>query len=99
MDIRVKEPLYIIHQGQEYTVRPGTVGVERNRVIFFYDVTRTAAVGYSRDYCLENPQTFQVARTLADREVPIRDVAKVIEKFPHLAEPAMRMLLDEINSL
>lgn len=99
MDIRVKEPLYILHQGQEYTVRPGTVGVERNKVIFFYDVTRTAAVGYSREYCLENPQTFQVSRTLSDKEVSVKDVARIVENFPHLSEPAIRILIEQINSL
>lgn len=99
MDIRVKEPLYITQEGKEYIVRPGTVGVEKNKVVFFYDVTRTAAVGFSRDYCIENPKTFEVSRTLSDKEVSVRDVARIIERFPHLSEPAIRVLLDEINSL
>lgn len=81
MDIRVKEPLYILSQGQEYVVRPGTVGVEKNRVVFFYDTTRTSAVGFSRDYCIENPQTFQVAKTLSDREISQRDVLKILDGY------------------
>lgn len=80
MDIRVREPLYVLCQGQEYSIRPGTVGVERNKVVFFHDVTRAAAVGFSREFCLENPQTFQVSRTLTDKEVPLRDVLKVIDE-------------------
>lgn len=79
MEIRVKEPLYILYQGQEYVVRPGTVGVEKNKVVYFYDVTRTAAAGYSRDYCLENPQTFAVSRTLTDKEVSMNDVIRVLK--------------------
>ncbi len=99
MDIRIKEPLYIVQQGQEYTVRPGTVGVERNRVVFFYDVTRTAAVGFSRDFCLENPQTFQVSRTLEDKELSFKDVARVIENFPALEKPALDALMSIIKTL
>lgn len=81
MDIRVKEPLYILNRNQEYVVRPGTVGVERNRVVFFYDNTRTVAVGFSRDHCMENPQTFQVSRTLSDREVSQKDVLRILDEY------------------
>lgn len=79
MDIRIKEPLYLISEGTEYIVRQGTVGVERNKVVFFYDNTRTNAVGFSRDFCIENPQMFQIAKTLADKEVSLRDVLKVLD--------------------
>ena len=81
MDIRIKEPLYICHNGQDYIVRQGTVGVERKKVVYFYDVTRTVAVGYSRDFCLETPTLFQVSRNITDREVPIRDVLKAVESL------------------
>lgn len=80
MDIRIKEPLYILNHGCEYVVRAGTVGVEKNRVLFFYDNTRIAAVGFSREFCLENPQTFQVAETLTDKEVSLRDVLRAIDE-------------------
>ena len=81
MDIRVKESLYILIDNKEYVVRQGTVGVEKNRVVFFYDNTRTYAVGFSRDYCLENPQTFQVAKTLTDKEISQRDVFKILDEY------------------
>ena len=98
MDIRIKEPLYIISQNQEHVVRAGTVGVERNRVVFFYDTTRTSAVGFSRDYCLENPQTFQVSRTLSDKEVPVRDVLKVIDGYS-AKEYSLTEMCERIKSL
>lgn len=81
MDIRVKEPFYILSNNKEYVVRPGTVGVEKNRVVFFYDTTRTSAIGFSRDYCIENPQTFQVAKTLSDKEISQRDVFKILDEY------------------
>ena len=99
MDIRVVEPLYIRSQGQEYIVRPGTIGVDKNRVIFFYDVTRTASVGFSRDFCLENPQLFKVARTLSDKEVSIRDVLKMAEQASYLSSEQLSHLLDDIKNL
>lgn len=80
MDIRIREPLYLLHSGQEYIVREGTVGVEKNKVVFFFDVTKTSAVGFSRDFCLENTQMFQVSRTLSDKDVSVRDVLKVIDE-------------------
>ena len=49
MDIKLKEPLYILSNGKEYIVRQGTVGVEKNRIVFFYDATKTSAIGFSRD--------------------------------------------------
>lgn len=98
MDIRVKEPLYIFCQGQEYVVRPGTVGVERNKVVFFYDVTKTAATGFSREYCLENPQTFQVSRTLSDKELSRKDVIKAIEESS-LSSFDKKNITELINSL
>lgn len=82
MDIKVKEAIHVLHQGQEYIIRPGTIGVERNRIVFFHDVTRTTAVGYSREYCLENPQTFSISRTLSDKEVSVNDVLKVVRELP-----------------
>ena len=81
MDIRIKEPLYILNRGQEYVVRPVTIGIEKNRVVFFYDTTRISAVGFSRDYCMENPQTFQVAKTLSDKEVSQKDVLRILDEY------------------
>lgn len=99
MDIRVKEPLYILSRGQEYVVRPGTVGVEKNRIVFFYDVTRTASVGYPREFCLENPQMFSVARTLTDKEVYLKDVVKTLENFPRIQDNVREMLIEQLKAL
>lgn len=90
MDVKIKEPLYILGD-KEYVVRPGTTGVERNKVLFFYDGTRTTAVGFTRDFCLENPQMFQVSKTLSDKEVSIRDVLRIIDES--------NLSPDEANSL
>lgn len=80
MDIKIKESIYLLNKGQEYVVRAGTTGVERNKIVFFFDGTRTVAAGFPRDYCLENPELFQVSRTLTDKEVSVRDVLKVIDE-------------------
>lgn len=98
MDIRVKEPLYILSHGQEYVVRPGTVGVDKNKVVFFYDTTRTVATGFSRDYCVENPQTFQVSRTLTDKEVSQKDVLKILDEY-NRKECDLADVYERINSL
>lgn len=80
MDITIREPVYIVCDGQEYVVRPGTTGVEKDRVSFFYDCTRTVAVGFSRDYCLDNPKAFSVSKTILDKEVSLKDVMDAISK-------------------
>lgn len=82
MDIRIKEPMYIRSGEIEHVVRPGTVGVEHKKVIYFYDVTRTVAAGFSREFCIENPQLFQISRNLSDKEVSVRDVLKIIDEAP-----------------
>ena len=81
MDIRLKEPLYVSQNGQEYVIRQGTIGVEKSRIVHFHDVTGTVSVGFSRDFCLENPQIFQIAKTLSDREIPLRDVLEALSKL------------------
>lgn len=98
MDIKIKEPLYLAINGQQYVVRQGTNGVERNRVVYFYDITKTFAVGFSRDYCLDNPHTFQVAKTLSDKEVYVRDVLRVIDEA-NLPEQKMLAIQERIKSL
>lgn len=98
MDIKLREPLHILSNGKEYIVRQGTVGVEKNRIIFFYDTTKTAAVGFFRDYCLENPQAFQVSRTLADKEVSKRDVLKILEEY-NRRECTLEDAFTKINTL
>lgn len=80
MNIRIRETMYIRSGDVEHIVRPGTIGVEHKKVVYFYDVTRTVAAGFSRDFCLENPQIFNVSRSLSDKEVFLRDVLKVIDE-------------------
>lgn len=100
MEIRNKEPLFIIQDGKEYVVRQGTVGVERKRIVFFYDTTRTAAVGYSRDFCLDSPDLFSVSRVLTDKEVSLRDVKKVMEKhYDEFSPDVYANLLNDLDTL
>lgn len=87
MNIKVKEPLYMKANDTEYVVRPETIGVERNKVVYFYDTTKTAAVGFSRDYCLENPSLFHIQREITDKEVSMRDVMAVVRGYAHSMEP------------
>lgn len=99
MDIRIKEPLYISQNGQEYIVRPATVGVERNKLIFFYDVTKTASVGFPKEFCLETPQLFQVARTMSDKEVSLRDVILTVEKWRTTSPHSELLLIEQLKNL
>lgn len=99
MDIRVKEPLYAMQHGSQYVVRPGTVGVEKNKIVYFYDVTKTVAVGVSRDFCLENPQIFQLSKTLSDKDIPLRDIRKVIESKLGQQPTLMQEIINELESL
>ena len=92
MDIRIKEALVIKNAGSEYSVRSGTLGVEKNRIVFFYDTTKTQAVGFSREFCLENPM-FVVSRNLSDRELSLKDVLAVVEQ---VKDPIIRKELSEI---
>ena len=98
MDIRIKEPLYVLFHNQEYVVRQGTVGVEKSRIVFFYDNTRTTAVGFSREYCMENPQTFQISKTLLDKEVSQRDIFKILDEY-NRKECSLEEVYERIKSL
>ena len=82
MDIKVKESIYIQCDGHDYMIRPSTTGTERKRIVYFPDNTRTASVGFSRDFCLENPQMFSISRNITDREVSLKDAIKVLEQTP-----------------
>ena len=82
MDIKVKESIYVQCDGHEYMVRPNTTGTERKRIVYFPDNTRTTSVGFSRDFCLENPQMFSISRNITDREVSLKDTIKVLEQTP-----------------
>ena len=81
MDIRIKESLVISVKGLDYIVRSGTIGIEKKRIVYFYDNTRSVSVGFPRDVCVNTPVMFSVSRTLTDREVSIKDVLEVIEQM------------------
>ena len=98
MDIRIKESLFLRNGSQEYVVRCGSIGAEHNKVVYFYDVTKSMAVGFPRQFCIENPQMFQVSRTLSDREVSVNDVIKGLKEM-NLPADIQRMLEDKVNSL
>lgn len=98
MDIRIKEPLYINQQGKEYVVRPSTVGVEKNHIVFFHDTTKTNAVGFSKDFCIDSPQLFSISRTLTDKDVSVRDILKIIDENVSDKETLERIKM-EIKSL
>lgn len=98
MDIRIKEPLYINQQGKEYVVRPSTVGVEKNHIVFFHDTTKANAVGFAKDFCIDSPQLFSISRTLTDKDVSVRDVLKIIDENVSDKETLERIKM-EIKSL
>lgn len=98
MDIKTREPFYIVVNNWEYVVRPGTAGVEKNRVVFFHDTTKTAAIGFSRDCCIDNEKIFQISRTLLDAEVSKRDVLKILDGFSK-GDFGIKEVYEQINSL
>lgn len=98
MTFKIKESVYV-HNGQtDYIVRQGTTGVERNRVVYFYDNTKTVAVGFPREACLENPQIFQGVRSLQDKDVSLKDVINVVEESGLSKQDADR-LINNLNTL
>lgn len=100
MEVRNKEPFFISIGDKEYIVRQGTVGVEKNKIFFFYDTTRTACVGYSKEFCLNFPSLFSVSRNITDREVSIRDVNKVLDSIkPMVTSDCYSLIVNKINSL
>ena len=98
MDIRIKETLYLHNNDTDYIVRANTMGVEKNKIVYFYDVTRTISVGFPRVFCTENPQMFQVSRTLSDREISITDAVKAIKEL-RLPPGISQLIEDKLNTL
>lgn len=80
MTIKNKETFYIFADNTEHIVRQGTVGVEKHKVVYFYDVTKSTAVGFARSFCLENHNLFSVSRNIEDVEVPKKDVLEILAK-------------------
>lgn len=98
MDIRIKEGLFIHQAGGNNIIRQGTCGVEKDKVVYFYDVTKTIAVGFSRDFCLENPHIFQVSRAITDKDISMRDVLEAVDKVVTDVDQA-EQLKNIINTL
>ena len=97
MNIRIRETLNIKVGDKEHVVRAGTMGVEKSKIVYFYDTTRSCAVGFSREVCLENLQVFSVTRNIEDREVPLLDVLSEIKK---VEDPRIREgLIEAIRAI
>lgn len=82
MDITLRETLYVTSSEREHVIRQGTIGVLRNRTVFFYDTTKTIAVGVDRDFCIENKGMFSVSKNLSDSEISIKQVEEIIRSTP-----------------
>lgn len=80
MDVAVKETMYVSINGKEYVVRQETKGVQRGQVIYFYDATKTVAIGFDKNFCVNTKTMFQVARTMDEREVSIKHVLAILEQ-------------------
>ena len=98
MTIRVKDTLYGKEGGNSFIVRQGTIGVERDKIVYFYDNTKSMAIGFPRDVCLNTPALFSVQRTIEDREVSVRDVVKIVENA-RITKDVMDEITTEILSL
>lgn len=102
MNIRIKEPLYITENGQDFLIRQGASGVVRNNIVYFYDNTKTKAVGFSREFCESSPPLFQIERAIRDKEVSVKQIVQVIETMPHEDLPQkeiLRILVEKIKTL
>lgn len=102
MDVSLKETVYVSVNGQEHVVRQQTLGTLRGKVVYFYDTTRTVAVGFHKSFCIENPVMFQIQRNLSERDVPLKEVLKVIGEVSSedLRNPdTLRILAEKIKSL
>lgn len=102
MNITLRETIHISDSGVEKVVRQNTQGVLRGKTVFFYDATRTSAVGFDLDFCFENKQMFSVRREITDREVSVKEVLKIINELTpsELHNPnSLRILAEKIKSL
>lgn len=102
MKVSLRESLFISTASGEYIVRKGATGVRRSGTLFFYDNTKTVAVGFSQQDCEEDHFLFQVARTLDEPEIPMRDVVALVDRLTpeELQRPNFKEILKErLNSL
>lgn len=82
MDIRIREGIYVRNEttGAETSVRSETLGFEHKGVIWFPDVTKNLRVGFSKEFCKENKMMFQVAPTITDREISLRQALLIVQE-------------------
>ena len=102
MNIYLKESCYVkSSDGTEHIIRANTLGVGKNGIVYFYDVTKTVSLGVSRDFCIENPNMFRIQREITDREISARDVVRMVREFtqPLLEPVVVEDLIEKIESL
>lgn len=98
MDVYIREPLSVYQDGKSYEIRTKTKGVVNLGQVLFFDVTKTVAVAFAKDFCLETPALFQIQRTITDKDVSLRDVFKVLSDSD-LPDEVKRELSLKLNSL
>lgn len=98
MDVYIREPLSVYQDGKSYEIRTKTKGVISLGQVLFFDVTKTVAVAFAKDFCLETPTLFQIQRTITDKDVSLRDVFKVLSDSD-LPDEVKRELSLKLNSL
>lgn len=99
MNIRTRETIYVLIDGEERVIRHGTIGVEKRKSVLFYDNTRTVAVAFEKETCLEMPQLFQVSRTLEDKDISSKDVISLIKENVSLSQRDKEELIQQIQIL
>lgn len=98
MEIRIKETLYIkdYPNVSSYIVQEGAVGVIKEGVVYFYDVTKNHSVGFARNVCLQDSGLFSVKKHLGDREVPISEVLKLVSGHKGQVDEGLIMQLKSL---
>ena len=100
MIIRTRVTLYAGTGTSEGVIRIGTVGVEHKRIVRFYDVSGTYFAAFSRQDCLDQKSMFECRPDATDREVPVKDVLKVLEQHKtEIAPEVNNRIISEIIGL
>lgn len=74
MDVVVKETLYISFWDGERVIRQNTFGTQRGNFVFFYDTTKTVAVGFDKNFVMGAKNLFQVQQGLQEEMIPLRSL-------------------------
>lgn len=83
MEVVIREALYISLMDGERIIRQGTAGIQRGNSVFFYDTTKTTAVGFDKNFVMGAKNLFQVQQVLQEEVISI----KVLEEFLREARP------------